>query len=647
MTHPNKQILQFLKETLKNIIQTPSGLVFAERVNPELLQIPTYRQIITRPMDFGTICRKIDYGEYNDSVDDVIHDIFQTFDNCYHFNAAQNPVSIDARKIQSGLLKRLRGNSLIRPYQIELIEKAQPRRWWKTPDERYSEEELLNVEPLLLGAHSQVDPETVLTPIEGGAQPLTIEETELFYENIQRLSHEQLSSLCTLLLNSSVEKAKISGNKLVQFDLDSLHPLVQRHLFIYAEQCLRAPPLATNTTGVHVVFGNVGNKCAQPIFFLNQIPADFLHTVQLSAPSNYPGHPGTRMQGPEFKELADGLQTNKLLNYAYVITGYIGQPSLLKEVASCIAKLRTNERKPLFVCDPVMGDNGHYYVSSELTEIYQQDVIGQADILLPNLFEFESLARIPIRNKADVFKGFQRLHGKYGTSVIILKSIRFDEDGNRTDQSIFDIDDLSSIDYSGVPDSKTPSSPSPMMTLYCSILNSMRDDVGINHNEDATPHSSPLCSPSPVNAPSQSTDPQHSIHSFPTPPQSPNTSASFDQTQSFSHQDVSNSIFSINFPYVHYNYGGTGDCFAALLLSNLIKLRCENDSQTHTMPSFPLEGRAKFNYHILKLACENAITALNLVIQKTDKFQQQELMLMESQEELKSSIPEFFAIDEK
>ena len=45
----------------------------------------------------------------------------------------------------------------------------------------------------------------------------------------------------------------------------------------------------------------------------------------------------------------------------------------------------------VYVCDPVLGDNGKLYVPEELVGLYEKEVVPLADILTPNQFEVEQL----------------------------------------------------------------------------------------------------------------------------------------------------------------------------------------------------------------------------------------------------------------
>ena len=58
--------------------------------------------------------------------------------------------------------------------------------------------------------------------------------------------------------------------------------------------------------------------------------------------------------------------------------------------------------KVLYICDPVLGDHGKYYVPEELSTYYRNHLLGLADVITPNQFEAEVLSGICIKNEKDV-----------------------------------------------------------------------------------------------------------------------------------------------------------------------------------------------------------------------------------------------------
>jgi len=85
------------------------------------------------------------------------------------------------------------------------------------------------------------------------------------------------------------------------------------------------------------------------------------------------------------------------------LTGYIGNPLFLRQVGHILKKLRQANPGLVYVCDPVMGDNGQLYVPKELLPVYRDEIIPLADIITPNQFEVELLTeKIFFNNKDDL-----------------------------------------------------------------------------------------------------------------------------------------------------------------------------------------------------------------------------------------------------
>lgn len=80
--------MKFCDEVLKNISSSKhwqANQYFTHPVDPVALNIPTYFQIIKKPMDLGTVRTKLDTGMY-ERARDFEEDVRQIFKNCYKFN---------------------------------------------------------------------------------------------------------------------------------------------------------------------------------------------------------------------------------------------------------------------------------------------------------------------------------------------------------------------------------------------------------------------------------------------------------------------------------------------------------------------------------------------------------------------------------
>lgn len=116
MTHlQHKSIMN----AVRGLKKTKDCVAFLAPVDPIALNIPHYPTFITRPMDLSTVETKLfasnpagppkdkskaqkwdtSKGTYG-SVDDVIADVRQIWDNTYIFNGPTHPVSLAAKNLE-------------------------------------------------------------------------------------------------------------------------------------------------------------------------------------------------------------------------------------------------------------------------------------------------------------------------------------------------------------------------------------------------------------------------------------------------------------------------------------------------------------------------------------------------------------------
>ncbi|DAZ97006.1 TPA: hypothetical protein N0F65_011921 [Lagenidium giganteum] len=184
----------------------------------------------------------------------------------------------------------------------------------------------------------------------------------------------------------------------------------------------------------HVVQGYVGNKSAVfPLQLLGQ-EVDIINSVHFSNHTGYPSFGGKhlRLTGDDLHDLLDGLERNALLKnaYSHLLTGYVGSVTLLDAIVRVYERLRAAKDHPeqlLYVCDPVMGDQGKLYVPQELVDVYRTRVLPIADVLTPNQFECELLTGLKLRTISDASDACKQLHAQ-GPKVIVISS--FEEEAS-------------------------------------------------------------------------------------------------------------------------------------------------------------------------------------------------------------------------
>ena len=86
------EIRHALRPTLEKLLrQDPESLPFRQPVDPILLNIPDYFDIIKTPMDLSTIARKLDDGDYEDPWQ-YVNDVYLMFDNARLYNRRTSKV---------------------------------------------------------------------------------------------------------------------------------------------------------------------------------------------------------------------------------------------------------------------------------------------------------------------------------------------------------------------------------------------------------------------------------------------------------------------------------------------------------------------------------------------------------------------------
>ncbi|XP_026849588.1 pyridoxal kinase [Drosophila persimilis] len=173
----------------------------------------------------------------------------------------------------------------------------------------------------------------------------------------------------------------------------------------------------------HVVHGYVGNKVATYPLQLLGFDVDPLNSVQFSNHTGYKTFKGPISNEKELVTIIEGLEGNELLgHYSHLLTGYIGNPLFLREVGIIVQKLRQANPNLVYVCDPVMGDNGQLYVPKELLPIYRDEIIPLADIITPNQYEVELLTGKEVRSETAVWEAMDWFHKRQIKTVVISSS---------------------------------------------------------------------------------------------------------------------------------------------------------------------------------------------------------------------------------
>lgn len=173
----------------------------------------------------------------------------------------------------------------------------------------------------------------------------------------------------------------------------------------------------------HVVHGYVGGRAATfPLQYLGW-DVDNINTVNFSNHTGYGFVRGSAIEASNMTALFHGLVDIKC-KYDAIILGYIPSAELIDIMSTNVQLLKTNKPSTIYVCDPVMGDQGQLYVSEDCVEAYRRLLHeGQVDIITPNHFELELLSGCKIINETDLKIATDYLHKTCKIKHIVITSL--------------------------------------------------------------------------------------------------------------------------------------------------------------------------------------------------------------------------------
>ncbi|MDF2231683.1 pyridoxal kinase [Albimonas sp. CAU 1670] len=173
-----------------------------------------------------------------------------------------------------------------------------------------------------------------------------------------------------------------------------------------------------------VAAGHVGHGASAYALALEGIEAVVVPTVVLSGHAATPGVQGRRLPAEEIAALGRGFAAAGV--YAgcdAILTGYPGGAEAAEAVADLVAQAKAARPDALYLCDPVLGDDGPgLYLPAEVGEVYRARLLPLADVAMPNRFELGWLTGLPVGTVAEIRAAAQALRAA-GPEVVIVTSV--------------------------------------------------------------------------------------------------------------------------------------------------------------------------------------------------------------------------------
>lgn len=160
-----------------------------------------------------------------------------------------------------------------------------------------------------------------------------------------------------------------------------------------------------------VVFGHVGNSAALFPLQAAGLEVAAIPTVVFSNTPDYPTQRGRPLPADFFADLLLGARERDLARRAdFILSGYIGSVEVARLTADFIRDAKAANPALVYLCDPVMGDQGVLYVPRDIADVMRDQLLPLADIVAPNQFELAWLSGVEVATLADVRAARERLH---------------------------------------------------------------------------------------------------------------------------------------------------------------------------------------------------------------------------------------------
>ncbi|MCJ1463764.1 putative pyridoxal kinase [Pseudocyphellaria aurata] len=173
----------------------------------------------------------------------------------------------------------------------------------------------------------------------------------------------------------------------------------------------------------------IDNLCERITFLYSTIrDIRSLRTKNIGNHTGYGQFKGTKSSAQDISDIYEGLKQSCLTDFDVMLSGYAPSAESVEAIGSIARDLRLKATmKPgsfFWVLDPVMGDDGQIYVNKDVIPMYK-NLIRDADLIIPNLFEAELLSDTKITSISSLLAAIATLHQVHRIPHIIITSVSF------------------------------------------------------------------------------------------------------------------------------------------------------------------------------------------------------------------------------
>jgi len=174
----------------------------------------------------------------------------------------------------------------------------------------------------------------------------------------------------------------------------------------------------------HVVYGHAGNSAAEFPMQRCGVNVWSLNTVQFSNHTQYGHWRGEVMTDEHLTDIVRGIdEIHQLKTCDAVLNGYLGSPQQGKAILDIVKKVKAENPRAIYFCDPVMGhpEKG-CIVASGVSDFFKNEAVAHSDIMAPNLLELEILTSRSIASVEEAVSAAKELLAQ-GVKTVLVKHL--------------------------------------------------------------------------------------------------------------------------------------------------------------------------------------------------------------------------------
>ena len=198
------------------------------------------------------------------------------------------------------------------------------------------------------------------------------------------------------------------------------------NLFFYHGMRQSTPRNKTIIIHSKLSYGYVGSNTTAIVLQLGRKDVITIPTVLYSNHLGLPTVGGGAITPELYKEILVGLEKLTIFDeVATILTGFIGSAELVEITADFIEKIKRAHPQINYVCDPVMGDDGSFYVPEAVPQAIIERLLPLADLMTPNFFEVQAILGTPVHTLEELTQHIAQ-HPFLSHKKLVVTSCTFD-----------------------------------------------------------------------------------------------------------------------------------------------------------------------------------------------------------------------------